>query len=84
MGVRVLPIVSGRRDGRRIPGRASGRQRPQLFGRSGNGYRIDHIFITKQNAAQVRYCGYLHAPRNQGLADHAAMTLTLMLSARYD
>jgi exodeoxyribonuclease III len=50
------------------------------FGRSGNGYRIDHIFVTGQHAAQVRGCGYLQAPRQQGLTDHAAMTLTLALA----
>ena len=49
------------------------------FGRSGNGYRIDHVFVTTQHRAQVRGCGYLHAPRQQGLTDHAAMTLTLTL-----
>lgn len=47
------------------------------FGRSGNGYRIDHIFITRQHAAQVRGCSYHQAPRQLGLTDHAAMTLTL-------
>lgn len=47
------------------------------FGHSGNGYRIDHIFITRQHAAQVHACGYLQAPRQLGLTDHAAMTLTL-------
>jgi exodeoxyribonuclease-3 len=47
------------------------------FGRGGNGYRIDHIFVTRQHAAQVRCCGYLQAPRELGLTDHAAMTLTL-------
>jgi len=50
------------------------------FGRSGNGYRIDHIFVTTRHTAQVRACGYLHAPRHQGLSDHAAMTLSLTLS----
>jgi exodeoxyribonuclease-3 len=50
------------------------------FGRSGNGYRIDHVFVTRRHAAQVRGCGYLHAPRQQGLTDHAAMTLTLTLA----
>jgi exonuclease III len=50
------------------------------FGRSGTGYRIDHIFVTRQHAAQVRSCGYLQAPRQQGLTDHAAMTLTLALT----
>jgi exonuclease III len=53
------------------------------FGRSGNGYRIDHMFVTAQHHAQVRGCDYLHAPRQQGLTDHAAMTLTLTLVNRY-
>lgn len=47
------------------------------FGRGGNGYRIDHIFVTARHTAQIRDCGYLHAPRHQSLSDHAAMTLTL-------
>jgi exonuclease III len=50
------------------------------FGRSGNGYRIDHIFVSQQHQAQVIDCAYRHAPRHQGLTDHAAMTLTLTLS----
>jgi exodeoxyribonuclease-3 len=49
------------------------------FGRSGNGYRIDHIFVTTRHAAQIRACGYLNAPRRQGLSDHAAMTMSLTL-----
>jgi exodeoxyribonuclease-3 len=52
------------------------------FGRSGNGYRIDHIFISRPHAAQVRICEYLHEPREHALTDHAAMTLTLGLSAQ--
>lgn len=52
------------------------------FGRSGNGYRIDHAFVTRPHAAQVRGCEYLTAPREQGLTDHAAMTLTLDPSAQ--
>jgi exodeoxyribonuclease-3 len=47
------------------------------FGRSGNGYRIDHIFVTRQHATQVSACGYLQVPRQLGLTDHAAMILTL-------
>lgn len=47
------------------------------FGRSGNGYRIDHIFVTSGHAGQVRACGYDDSPREQALTDHAAMTLTL-------
>ena len=47
------------------------------FGRSGQGYRFDHVFVTQQHSAQIRSCSYLHAPRTQGLTDHAAMILTL-------
>ena len=37
------------------------------LGRSGTGYRIDHIFVTRQHTAQIRGCGYLQAPRQQRL-----------------
>lgn len=50
------------------------------YGRSGQGYRFDHTFITRRYSAQVRTCGYLHAPRQQNLTDHAAMTLTVALN----
>ncbi|HEY2578700.1 MAG TPA: endonuclease/exonuclease/phosphatase family protein [Streptosporangiaceae bacterium] len=50
------------------------------FGRSGNGYRIDHVFVTASHAPQVRDCSYLHAPRHDGLTDHAVMTLALAVS----
>jgi exodeoxyribonuclease-3 len=49
------------------------------FGRSGQGYRFDHVFVTKRHSAQIRSCGYLQAPRKQGLTDHAAMALTFTL-----
>jgi exodeoxyribonuclease-3 len=57
---------------------------PQLiehswFGRSGNGYRFDHIFMTRQHRRLLRSCRYLHQPRRTGLSDHAAMTTTLAL-----
>jgi exodeoxyribonuclease-3 len=41
-----------------------------------NGYRIDHTFITAAHAPVVRECRYLHGIRENGLSDHAAMTLT--------
>lgn len=47
------------------------------LGRGGNGYRFDHAFITSAHAWLVRDCGYLHEPRQQGLTDHAAMSLAL-------
>jgi exodeoxyribonuclease III len=51
------------------------------YGRSGQGYRFDHAFITSRHRAQVRDCGYLHEPRQRGLTDHAAMTLTVGVAA---
>jgi exonuclease III len=54
------------------------------YGRSGQGYRFDHAFVTRRHSAQVRSCGYLQAPRQQGLTDHAAMTLTLGVNTRAD
>lgn len=57
---------------------------PQLvehswFGRSGNGYRFDHIFMTHPHCRLLRSCRYLHQPRRAGLSDHAAMTAALAL-----
>jgi len=50
------------------------------FGRSGNGFRFDHIFTTTAQAPQITECVYDHTPRTTGLTDHAAMLLTLELS----
>ncbi len=50
------------------------------YGRSGQGYRFDHAFVSRRHGTQVRSCGYLQAPRQQGITDHAAMTLTIALS----
>jgi exodeoxyribonuclease III len=50
------------------------------YGRSGQGYRFDHAFVTGQHSSQVRACDYLHASRQLGLTDHAAMTLTVDLN----
>jgi exodeoxyribonuclease-3 len=50
------------------------------FGRGGNGYRFDHVFVTHQHRRQLRACRYLHEPRLAGLSDHAAMAATLDLN----
>lgn len=47
------------------------------FGRSGGGYRFDHIFCRPAEA--VTGCRYLHEPRTAGLSDHSAMTATIAL-----
>jgi exonuclease III len=49
------------------------------FGRGGNGYRFDHIFVTGRHRRQLRSCRYLHQPRLAGLSDHAAMAVTIAL-----
>lgn len=47
------------------------------YGRSGNGYRIDHIFCAPLTA--VTDCRYVHQPRLAGLSDHSAMIATIAL-----
>ncbi|MDI3407662.1 endonuclease/exonuclease/phosphatase family protein [Streptomyces cavernicola] len=51
------------------------------FGRSGRGFRFDHAFITNTHTAQVEVCAYDQRPRAASLSDHAAMVLTLGLTA---
>lgn len=46
--------------------------------RSGDGYRLDHIFCSPVTA--VTRCSYLHEPRITGLSDHSAMAATLTLA----
>jgi exonuclease III len=50
------------------------------YGRSGAGYRLDHIFVRREQVGRLRSCGYLHAPRLASLSDHAAMSVTLDLT----
>lgn len=50
------------------------------FGRSGQGYRFDHAFVSALHGEQVRRCAYDHAPVEMGLTDHAALMLALDLS----
>jgi len=50
------------------------------YGRGGNGYRFDHTFVTTRHAHRLLECRYLHAPRQAGLSDHAAMTATVALT----
>lgn len=50
------------------------------FGRSGRGFRFDHVFTTTSHSAQIVECRYDHAPRDTALTDHAAMCLTLALA----
>lgn len=58
-----------------------GRVEHSWFGRGGNGYRFDHVFVTDQHRRQLRTCRYLHEPRLAGLSDHTAMAITLDLNS---
>lgn len=51
------------------------------FGRRGLGFRFDHVFTTTAHTAHIRACAYDQTPRTTSLTDHAAMTLTLSLTA---
>lgn len=45
------------------------------FGRSGNGYRFDHTFLTADRLT-LSACDYIHTPRVNRLTDHAALYLS--------
>jgi exonuclease III len=47
------------------------------YGRSGLGFRFDHLFVDKVHVAQVLSCRYDHTVRTRGLSDHSAMSLTI-------
>jgi exodeoxyribonuclease-3 len=46
-------------------------------GRSGDGYRYDHCFVSRDLLPSLRSCSYVHEPREQRLSDHSAMSLEL-------
>ncbi|KOT46743.1 endonuclease [Streptomyces caelestis] len=49
------------------------------FGRSGNGFRFDHLFVSTPHAERILACDYHQEAREVGLTDHAVMTLRLGL-----
>jgi exodeoxyribonuclease-3 len=50
-------------------------------GRTGDGYRYDHAFCSRELAGRVTFCQYDHQPRADKLSDHSALTLHLDLAA---
>jgi len=46
-------------------------------GLSGNGYRLDHAFVTPTLLPFVRDCRYSHAEREAGLSDHSLLILEI-------
>ena len=54
-----------------------GVQAHSWIGRTGNGYRYDYAFVSKELIGDTVACEYLHEPRELGITDHAALRLTL-------
>lgn len=44
-------------------------------GRTGNGYRYDHCFVSPDLVSSVKECFYLHEPRHKKLSDHSALII---------
>src|SRR6266849_581524 len=49
-------------------------------GRTEDGYRYDHCFVSTDLLSSVRACYYLHQPRIERLSDHSAIIMELVLS----
>lgn len=45
------------------------------IGRTGDGFRYDHAHCSKELAAELVECEYLHEPRTTRLTDHSALSL---------
>jgi exodeoxyribonuclease-3 len=43
-------------------------------GRTGDGYRYDHVFCSASLCPLIASCQYVHEPREDGLSDHSALT----------
>ena len=52
-----------------------GVQAHSWIGRTGNGYRYDYVFVSKDLVGAVHECTYMQTPRENGLSDHAAVML---------
>ncbi len=48
-------------------------------GRTGDGYRYDHVHCTRDLAAKLAACDYVHQPRLDRLSDHSALSARLMV-----
>jgi exodeoxyribonuclease III len=46
------------------------------IGRTGDGYRYDHAHCSKELAADLLECEYVHEPRTTRLSDHSALSVT--------
>jgi exodeoxyribonuclease-3 len=50
-------------------------------GKTGDGYRYDHAFCSRELTPALVSCEYVHQPRADKLSDHSALTLRLGLAA---
>jgi len=46
-------------------------------GRTGDGYRYDHIFVSNNTSKFIKKCFYDHSPRKIRLSDHSGVVLEL-------
>lgn len=51
-------------------------------GRTGDGYRYDHCFVSKNILPAVEKCFYLHEPREARLSDHSAIIAELKFTEK--
>ena len=51
-------------------------------GRTGDGYRYDHCFVSENILSTVENCFYFHKPRNIRLSDHSAIITELNLAVK--
>jgi exodeoxyribonuclease-3 len=49
-------------------------------GRTGDGYRYDHVHCTADLASSLLACDYLHQPRLDRLSDHSALSVRLAVN----
>ncbi len=49
-------------------------------GRTGDGYRYDHCFVSEDLVPGIRECYYLHEPRISRLSDHSGLVVNISLS----
>jgi exodeoxyribonuclease-3 len=47
------------------------------YSNSGNGFRIDHVFVHKELVSWVDNCYYIHDVREEKISDHSMMVLEL-------
>lgn len=48
-------------------------------GRTGDGYRYDHCFVSEDLVSRIKDCYYLHEPRIKKLSDHSGLTVILTI-----